>query len=57
MLSELTLGTNASIASAYGHSNFVLDHLNTIDIIVKNGDAGKHPLSVTLLSHTLSRLC
>lgn len=44
VLSELTLGPNATVASAYGHSNFVLDHLSTVDIIVKNGDAGKHPL-------------
>lgn len=47
-LSALTLGPNATFESAYGHSNFVLDHLSTIDIVVKNGDAGKHPLSVDL---------
>lgn len=46
MLSALTLGPNATTASAYGRSNFVLDHLTTVDIVVKNGDAGKHPLSV-----------
>jgi iron transport multicopper oxidase len=42
-LSELTLGPNATTASAFGDSNFVLDHLETVDIVVKNGDAGKHP--------------
>ncbi|KAI0036238.1 Fet3 protein [Vararia minispora EC-137] len=43
VLSELTLGPNATVATAYGSSNFVLDHLSVVDIIVKNGDVGKHP--------------
>jgi iron transport multicopper oxidase len=46
-LSALTLGTNATVASAYGSTNFVLDHLSVVDIVVKNGDAGKHPLLVS----------
>ena len=48
-LSEITLGTNATVATAYGSSNFVLDHLSVVDIIVKNGDVGKHPLYVPAL--------
>jgi len=46
ILSELTLGNNASIASAYGPSSFVVDHMDVVDIVIKNGDAGKHPLQV-----------
>jgi iron transport multicopper oxidase len=44
ILSELTLGSNATIASAYGPQSFVLNHMDVIDIVVQNGDAGKHPL-------------
>ncbi|KAI0765253.1 Fet3 protein [Fomes fomentarius] len=38
-----SLGQNATVASAYGPTSFVLDHLSTFDIVLKNGDAGKHP--------------
>ena len=34
MLSALTLGTNSTSATAYGHSNFVLDYLSSVDIVV-----------------------
>lgn len=44
IFSELTLGTNATVATAYGPTSFVLDHLDVVDIVIKNGDAGKHPL-------------
>ncbi|KAH7915028.1 Fet3 ferroxidase, partial [Hygrophoropsis aurantiaca] len=43
VLSELTLGSNASIAGAYGPTSFVLNHLDVIDIVVKNGDDSQHP--------------
>ncbi|KAG6872477.1 hypothetical protein C0995_009411 [Termitomyces sp. Mi166 len=43
IFSELTLGTNATVATAYGPTSFVLDHLDVVDIVIKNGDAGKHP--------------
>ncbi len=51
IMSEMTLGENATAVSAYGPNSFVLDHLSVFDIVLKNGDAGKHPLcvSVTLL--------
>ncbi|EMD34889.1 Fet3 iron oxidase [Gelatoporia subvermispora B] len=43
VLSELTLGSNATVASAYGPQSIVLDHLEVFDIVLKNGDTGKHP--------------
>ncbi|KAG5638015.1 hypothetical protein H0H81_002283 [Sphagnurus paluster] len=43
VFSELTLGSNATVAGAYGPLSFVLDHLEVIDIVIKNSDAGKHP--------------
>ena len=44
VLSELSLGQNATVASAYGPYSFVVDHLSVFDIVLKNGDSGKHPL-------------
>lgn len=44
VLSELTLGDNATVSAAYGITNFVWNHLDVIDIVLMNGDAGKHPL-------------
>ena len=44
IFSALTLGQNATIASAYGPTSYVVDHMKVFDIVVKNGDAGKHPL-------------
>ncbi|CAK5272094.1 unnamed protein product [Mycena citricolor] len=46
ILSALTLGENATIAEAYGPQSFVLNHLDVVDIVVKNGDAGKHPFHI-----------
>ncbi|KAF8632864.1 hypothetical protein AX17_004712 [Amanita inopinata Kibby_2008] len=43
VLSELTLGSNATVAEAYGSLSFVLDHNEVVDIVIKNGDAGMHP--------------
>ncbi|KAA1476163.1 ferroxidase [Dentipellis sp. KUC8613] len=43
VLSELTLGDNATVVEAYGPTSFVLEHLEVFDIVLKNGDAGKHP--------------
>ena len=48
IMSEMSLGDNATVAGAYGPTAFVIDHLTTFDIVVKNGDAGKHPLYVSL---------
>ncbi|KAJ7578602.1 Fet3 protein [Mycena floridula] len=43
IFSALSLGPNATVAEAYGPQSFVLDHLDVLDLVVKNGDAGKHP--------------
>ncbi|KAF7966093.1 hypothetical protein HWV62_40182 [Athelia sp. TMB] len=43
VLSALTLGANATAAGAYGPLSFVVDHLDVVDVVIKNGDAGKHP--------------
>ncbi|KAI0790435.1 Fet3 protein [Abortiporus biennis] len=43
ILSEISLGANASIQDAYGPFSFVVEHLTVFDIVLKNGDAGKHP--------------
>ncbi len=47
VFSELTLGSNASVVEAYGPYSFVLNHLEVMDIVLQNGDAGKHPLCVS----------
>ncbi|KAF8217774.1 Fet3 protein [Mycena galopus ATCC 62051] len=46
ILSAMTLGSNATDAAAYGPQSFVLDHMDVLDIIVKNSDAGKHPFHI-----------
>ncbi|KAI0310690.1 Fet3 protein [Amylostereum chailletii] len=43
VLSALTLGANATSEVAYGKTSFIIDHLDVFDIVLKNGDAGKHP--------------
>lgn len=43
-MSEVTLGANATVAEAYGPYSFVLNHLEVVDIVLQNGDTGKHPL-------------
>jgi len=46
IFSALTLGQNATVDNAYGPLSFVIDYLDVIDIVVKNGDAGKHPFHI-----------
>ncbi|KAF9073368.1 ferroxidase [Rhodocollybia butyracea] len=43
ILSELTLGSNATVAEAYGPLSFVVDHMDVVDIVIQNSDAGVHP--------------
>ncbi|KAF9028653.1 Fet3 ferroxidase protein [Hymenopellis radicata] len=43
VFSELSLGNNATVEAAYGPNSFVVDHMDVVDIVIKNGDAGKHP--------------
>lgn len=57
ILSSLTLGDNATTAQAYGPQSFVLDHMDVVDIVVKNADAGKHPLYAFILSSVLEAHC
>jgi iron transport multicopper oxidase len=44
IFSELTLGKNATVKHAYGPLSFVIEHLDVVDLVVKNGDTGGHPL-------------
>jgi iron transport multicopper oxidase len=44
VVSALSLGSNATTAEAYGPLSFVVDQFDVVDIVIKNGDAGKHPL-------------
>ena len=44
VLSELSLGSNATIQQAYGPLSIVLDHLEVFDIVIQNSDVGSHPL-------------
>jgi iron transport multicopper oxidase len=44
VLSALTLGANATVAEAYGPLSFVIEYGDVVDLVVKNGDVGKHPL-------------
>lgn len=49
VFSALSMGQNATDAAAYGPLSFVVDHLDVVDIVIKNGDTGKHPLSAAFL--------
>jgi iron transport multicopper oxidase len=44
VVSAISLGSNATTAEAYGPLSFVVDQFDVVDIVIKNGDAGKHPL-------------
>ncbi|KAF7291853.1 Fet3 protein [Mycena indigotica] len=46
ILSALTLGQDATVEKAYGPLSFVLNHMDVVDLVVKNGDAGKHPFHI-----------
>ncbi|KAH7882384.1 Fet3 ferroxidase [Phlebopus sp. FC_14] len=43
VMSELSLGSNATVQEAYGPYSIVLDHLEVVDLLVKNNDPGQHP--------------
>ncbi|KAF9239309.1 Fet3 protein [Melanogaster broomeanus] len=43
IMSALTLGANATVQEAYGPYSIVLDHLDVVDIVIKNSDTGQHP--------------
>lgn len=44
IMSVLTLGENATAQEAYGPYSIMLNHLDVVDIVIKNGDKGSHPL-------------
>lgn len=44
IMSQMSLGANATVDGAYGPYSFILEHMEVFDIVLKNGDAGKHPL-------------
>jgi iron transport multicopper oxidase len=44
IFSELSLGSNATVPQAYGPTSFVLEPFDVVDLVIKNGDVGKHPL-------------
>ncbi|KAI0092737.1 Fet3 protein [Irpex rosettiformis] len=43
LFSAMTLGENATNEAVYGPYSFVLNHLEVVDLVVQNGDVGKHP--------------
>ncbi|KAG7446974.1 ferroxidase [Guyanagaster necrorhizus] len=43
IFSELSLGSNATTETAYTPLSFVVDYGDVVDIVIKNGDTGKHP--------------
>lgn len=44
IFSALSLGSNATTEQAYGPQSAVLNHLDVVDIVIRNADTGKHPL-------------
>jgi len=46
VLSVLTLGSNATVATAYGPTSFILPHLSAVQITLKNGDSNTHPFHI-----------
>jgi iron transport multicopper oxidase len=43
VFSALSLADNATVVSAYGPATMVINHGEVIDLVIKNGDPGKHP--------------
>ncbi|KII91245.1 hypothetical protein PLICRDRAFT_104957 [Plicaturopsis crispa FD-325 SS-3] len=43
VFSELSLGGNATEGGAYGPLSWVVGRGDVVDIVIQNGDAGKHP--------------
>ena len=44
VFSALSLGSNATVQGAYTPNSFILNHFDVVDLIIKNGDTGGHPL-------------
>lgn len=45
-LTQVEYATQNITEMAFGELAFTLDHLSVVDIVVKNGDAGKHPFHI-----------
>ncbi|RXW17297.1 hypothetical protein EST38_g8554 [Candolleomyces aberdarensis] len=43
IFSALSLGANATSEAAYGPLSFLIEYGDVVDLVIKNGDAGKHP--------------
>ncbi|ESK96311.1 multicopper oxidase [Moniliophthora roreri MCA 2997] len=43
IFSELSLGGNAADEQAYGPLSFVVNHMDVVDLVIKNGDSRSHP--------------
>jgi len=43
IFSALSLGPNATVEKAYGPGSFVVEYGDIVDLVIQNGDAGKHP--------------
>ncbi|KIM52502.1 Ferroxidase [Scleroderma citrinum Foug A] len=43
VLSELSLGQNATVQEAYGPYSYILDHLDVVDLLIQNTDTNHHP--------------
>lgn len=46
IFSALSLGENATADAAYGPLSYVIEYGDVVDLVIKNGDLGKHPLCV-----------
>lgn len=53
LFSVLSLGHNATYPEPYGPSTYVLEHMEVVDIIIKNADDNQHPLCVNIFSSSL----
>lgn len=51
IMSALTLGENATAQEAYGPYSIMLNHLDVVDIVVKNSDSQPHPLCDGIFSN------
>ena len=59
LLTQLSMGAEATDVKVYGPSAFVLEYGQMVEIVIYNTDAGRHPcrLPILLISHTLTETC
>ena len=56
IVSALTLSDNATVQEAYGPYSIMLNHLDVVDIVVKNSDKGSHPLCDDIFFPTMPQI-